>query len=359
MIAVVQYGYGPGETELRDVPIPEIGDDDVLVEVKAAGVCGSDVAFDDGGHKEILFPPVVLGHEFSGVVCKVGKNVTKWKPGDRVMSDNTGEVCGECYACNTADFLSCPERKGIGYGMDGGFTNYVKILGKTLARVPHSLMRIPDCMSYEEAAIMDPARNGYMAVVQEAKVMPGDFVAVFGVGTLGLFSIQAARAAGAAKIIAVALSADGDARFDMAVHCGATHIIKSDLEDAVEKIKELTNGEGVSCIIDAAGVNILMPQMLRAVRTAGIIVKIGYDHHPYGYSLDPFIDGAISLKGHFGYDWVSWRNVSNLVQAGKWDLKCMISHRLKVSQFREAFDLLRRKESIKTILYPENLDKKL
>ncbi|MBR0085515.1 MAG: alcohol dehydrogenase catalytic domain-containing protein [Lachnospiraceae bacterium] len=359
MIAVVKYGYGPGETELRDVPIPEIGDDDVLVEVKAAGVCGSDVAFDDGGHKEILFPPVVLGHEFSGVVCKVGKNVTKWKPGDRVMSDNTGEVCGECYACNTADFLSCPERKGIGYGMDGGFTNYVKILGKTLARVPHSLMRIPDCMSYEEAAIMDPACNGYMAVVQEAKVMPGDFVAVFGVGTLGLFSIQAARAAGAAKIIAVALSADGDARFDMAVHCGATHIIKSDLEDAVEKIKELTNGEGVSCIIDAAGVNILMPQMLRAVRTAGIIVKIGYDHHPYGYSLDPFVDGAISLKGHFGYDWVSWRNVSNLVQAGKWDLKCMISHRLKVSQFREAFDLLRRKESIKTILYPENLDKKL
>ena len=183
MKAVVKYGFGPRETELRDVPIPEIGDDDLLIEVKAAGVCGSDIAFDDGGHKEILNPPVVLGHEFSGMVCKVGKNVTKWKVGDRVMSDNTGEVCGECYACNTADFLSCPERKGIGYGMDGGFTNYVKILGKTLARVPHSLMRIPDCMSYEEAAIMDPACNGYMAVVQEAKVMPGDFVALESVDT--------------------------------------------------------------------------------------------------------------------------------------------------------------------------------
>ena len=186
MKAVVKYGYGPRETELRDVPIPEIGDDDLLVEVKAAGVCGSDIAFDDGHHKEILFPPVVLGHEFSGVVAKVGKNVTEWKVGDRVVSDNTGEVCGHCYACNTADYLSCPERKGIGYGMDGGFTNYVKILGKTLARVPNSLMRIPDCMSFEEAAILDPACNGYMAVVQEAKVMPGDFVAVFGVGALGL-----------------------------------------------------------------------------------------------------------------------------------------------------------------------------
>ncbi len=355
MKAVVKYGYGPGETELRDVPVPEIGDDDLLIKVEAAGVCGSDIAFDDGGHKEILNPPVILGHEFSGMVCKVGKNVTKWKVGDRVMSDNTGEVCGECYACNTADFLSCPERKGIGYGMDGGFTNYVKILGKTLARVPHSLMRIPDCMSYEEAAIMDPACNGYMAVVQEAKVMPGDFVAVFGIGALGLFSIQAARAAGAAKIIAIALSSDGEARFEMARHCGATHVIKSDLEDAVAVARETTRGEGCSCVVDAAGVNVIMPTMLGIVRTAGIIVKIGYDHHPYGKSLDPFIDGAIALKGHFGYDWVSWRNVANLVEAGKFDLKCMISHKMKVSQFREAFDMVRRKESIKIILYPEDM----
>ena len=139
MKAVVKYGYGAGETELRDVPIPEIGDDDLLIEVKAAGVCGSDIAFDNGQHAAILNPPVILGHEFSGVVAKVGKNVTRWKIGQRVVSDNTGEVCGECYACNTSDFLSCPERKGIGYGMDGGFTNYVKILGKTLARVPTSL----------------------------------------------------------------------------------------------------------------------------------------------------------------------------------------------------------------------------
>lgn len=356
MKAVVKYGYGKYETELRDVPIPEIGDDDLLIEVKAAGVCGSDIAFDNGQHKEILNPPVVLGHEFSGVIAKVGKNVTDWKVGERVVSDNTGEVCGHCYACNTSDYLSCPERKGIGYGMDGGFTNYVKILGKTLARVPSSLLRIPDCMSFEEAAILDPACNGYMAVVQEAKVMPGDFVAVFGVGALGLFSIQAARAAGAAKIIAIALSSDGDDRFEMARHCGATHIVKSDKEDCRAKVMELTNNEGVSCVVDAAGVNVVMPTIIDILRTAGIIVKIGYDHNPYTNSLDPFVDGAKALKGHFGYDWVSWRNVMNLVEAGKFDLKCMISHKMQVSQFREAFDMVRRKESIKIILYPDPLN---
>ena len=141
----------------------------------------------------------------------------------------------------------------------------------------------------------------------------------------------------------------------MAKHCGATHIVKSDLEDPIAAVKAITNGEGVSCVVDAAGVNVVMKSCLGIVRTAGIIVKIGYDHHPYNSSLDPFIDGAIALKGHFGYDWVSWRNVMNLVEAGKFDLKCMISHRMRVSEFREAFDMVRRKESIKIILYPEEL----
>ncbi len=185
--------------------------------------------------------------------------------------------------------------------------------------------------------------------------MPGDFVAVFGVGALGLFSIQAARAAGAAKIIAIALSSDGESRFEMARHCGATHVVKSDIEDCRETVMKITNGEGVSCVVDAAGVNVVMKSCLSIVRTAGIIVKIGYDHNPYNNSLDPFIDGAIALKGHFGYDWVSWRNVMNLVEAGKFDMKCMISHKMHVSEFREAFDMVRRKESIKIILYPEAL----
>lgn len=353
MKAVVKFGYGKYETELRDVPIPEIGDDDLLIEVKAAGVCGSDIAFDNGEHANILNPPVVLGHEFSGVVSKAGKNVTAWKVGDRVVSDNTGTACGTCYACGTADYLSCAERLGIGYGMDGGFTKYVKILGKTLAVFPNSLMRIPEGMSFEEAAILDPACNAYMAVSQEAKLMPGEFMAVFGVGALGQFCIQAGRAAGAAKIIAIGLSADA-ARFDLARKNGATDIIMSDQVNCIEEVMRITNGEGVALVTDCAGVAVVLQQAIEIVRPAGTIVKIGYDHNPYNTSLDPIIDKAIALKGHFGYDWVSWRNVMNLVQAGKWDLKGMISHRMPVTEFRKAFDLVRSRESIKIILYPED-----
>ena len=352
MKAVVKYGFGRHETELREVPIPLIGEDDLLIEVKAAGVCGSDIAFDNGEHENILRPPVVLGHEFAGVVAKVGKNVTAWKVGDRVISDNTGTACGTCYACSTADYLSCTERLGIGYGMDGGFTKYVKILGKTLAVFPNSLMKIPECMSFEEAAILDPACNAYMAVVQEAKLMPGEYIAVFGVGALGQFCIQAARAAGAAKILAIGLKAD-DKRFDLAVKNGATHVIRSDEEDCLKAVMRITKNEGVAVTADCAGAALVVRQAIEITRPAGTIVKIGYDRNPYNTSLDPIIDKAISLKGHFGYNWLSWRNVMNLVEAGKWDMEGMISHRIQISQFREAFDMVRRKESIKIILYPE------
>lgn len=356
MKAIVKYGLGKDETELRSVPIPEIGDDDVLIEVKAAGVCGSDIAFQDGHHANICKPPVILGHEFSGVIAKIGKNVTEWKIGDRVVSENTGYVCGKCYACSTADFLSCPERLGIGYGMDGGFTNYVRVPGQIMKIYPNCLMHIPKCMSFEEAAILDPCCNAYMAVVQESHLMPGEFVAVFGVGALGLFSIQAARVAGAAKIIAIGLSSDKE-RMELAKKFGATDILYSDQCDVVTETMKITNGDGVALVCDCAGPAIVMKQSMEMTRpSVGQIVKIGYNEKPLGFSLDPVIDTAISIKGHFGYNWVSWRNVMNLVVAGKLDLKSMITHKMKVHQFYDALELMRHQESVKVILYPEELE---
>ena len=352
MKAIVKYDFGKNTTELREVPIPNIGADDVLVEVKAAGVCGSDIAFDDGHHADILRPPVVLGHEFSGVIAKVGQNVSRWKVGDRVVSDNTGKVCGVCYACATADYLSCPERLGIGYGMDGGFAKYCKILGETLKLFPNSLMRIPEGMSFEEAAILDPACNAYMAVVQEAKLIPGETIAIFGAGALGQFSVQAARAAGAARIILIGLAEDEE-RFVLAKVHGATDFIMADKCDAVAEVLKLTDGEGVAVVADCAGAAIVLKQAIGMVRTAGTIIKIGYDPRPLGFSLDDVVGRAIAIKGHFGYNWVSWRNVMNLVQAGKFTLDTAITHRMTLSRYKEAFDLLRKREAIKIILYPE------
>lgn len=353
MKAVVKYGLGKGETEIRDVPIPEIGHDDVLLEVKAAGVCGSDISFDNGGLADLLRPPVILGHEFSGVVAAVGKNVSEWKIGDRVVSDNTGKVCGKCYACGKANYLYCAQRLGLGYGMDGGFTKYVKIHGETLNVFPQSLMRIPEAMSFEEAAILDPCCNGYMAVVQESRILPGDFGAVFGVGPLGLFAIQALKVSGASKIIAIGLSQDAE-RFELALKLGATDIVIADKENVVLRVREITRDKNVALCVDCAGLNQVLKQALEITRQAGQIVKIGYDERPVGFSLDVAINKGISIKGHFGYDWISWRNSMNLITGGAIDMKSMISHSMGISDFREAFNLVKARKAIKIILYPED-----
>jgi threonine dehydrogenase-like Zn-dependent dehydrogenase len=354
MKALVKYGFGKGETEIRDVPVPQTGDDDVLIEVKAAGICGSDIAFDAGGHENLLYPPVILGHEFSGVIAKAGKNVRDWQVGDRVVSENTGHICGKCYACSTSDYLSCPERLGIGYGMDGGFTNFVKIPGEVLQKMPHPLFRIPDTISFAEAAIIDPCCNSYKAVVQESRFFPGEDIAVFGVGPLGMFAIQVARVAGAANIISIGLSRDAE-RFKTAQKLGANHIIMADKEDVIQKVKLITGGEGVALVVDCAGVAIVLKQAIEITRNTGQIVKVGYDENPVNFSLDPILDKNISIKGHFGYDYISWKNVIKLTEKGLLDLKSMISHTLPLSRWKEGFDLLRNQKAIKVILIPEEL----
>ncbi|MEG2074245.1 MAG: alcohol dehydrogenase catalytic domain-containing protein, partial [Angelakisella sp.] len=117
MNAVVKYGNNYGELELRDVPVPAVGDEDILIKVKAAGICGSDLLFYAGQPLPI---PSVIGHEFAGTIEAVGKNVTSWSVGDRIVSDNTGYACGKCYSCSTGQYLECEHRIGIGYGYDGG-----------------------------------------------------------------------------------------------------------------------------------------------------------------------------------------------------------------------------------------------
>jgi threonine dehydrogenase-like Zn-dependent dehydrogenase len=349
MLSLVKYGLGEGETELRDMPVPEIGDDDLLIEVKAAGICGSDIAYDNGDHPNHLNVPVILGHEFSGIVSKVGKNVKGWKVGDRVVSDNTGYVCGKCFACSTGQFLSCPERLGLGYGANGGFTDYVKIPGDLLTKNPNSLFRIPENVSFDEAAILDPICNAYKAVVQESKIMPGEDIAIFGVGPLGLFTIQIARLMGCANIIAIGLEADQE-RFKIARKFGATHVIMSDKENILDEINSITGGEKVALAVDCAGVNIVLKQAIDVVRTGGEIVKIGYDKRPYNYSLDNILDRGVSIKGHFGYDYQSWKNCIRLLTLGKIDLKSMISHRIRLEDWKRGFDLVRSKEAIKIII---------
>lgn len=354
MKAVIKKDYGPYELEYTEIPKPVVGENDVLIKVKAAAICGSDLGlYYDTVEGKIVDYPIVIGHEFAGEICETGKNVTRWKKGDRVVSDNTGYVCGECYACGSGEYLFCSHRKGMGNDMDGGFAEYVKIPGQVLQAFPNCLYRIPDNAEFEDAAMMDPCCNGYKAVIQEGGLLPGQNVVVFGAGALGLFSMIAAKNGGAGRIIAVGMSEDEKVRFPLAKKLGATDVVVADKENAVERCRQIAGEEGVALIIDCVGAPIVLKQAIDIVRNGGKIVKIGYSKNPVDFSLDAMALKGVSLIGHMGYDSTSWKNCLRLLEKGEVDMKALISHRMPLSQWKEGIELVKNKEATKVILLPE------
>lgn len=355
MKAVIKKDYGPDQVEYTDFPKPEAEGYDVILKVKAAAICGSDLVLRYGTVEGKTVPyPIVIGHEFTGVVCEVGPLQKRWKIGDRVVSDNTGYVCGVCPACASGNYLLCSHRKGMGNDMDGGMAEYVKIPGETLQTFPNCIFRVPYNVSDEEASIIEPCCNGYKAVIQEGELHAGQDVVVYGCGPMGLFAMNAAKLGNAGHVIAVGKEKDLAARIPLAMKIGATDYILSDKEDVVARVREITGEEGVPLIIDAAGAPIVLEQAIQMVSGGGKIVKVGYTRKPLGFNLDNLAMKGASVIGHMGYNTESWLNVLNLLKEGKIDLKPYISHVLPMSRWDEGFELVRTKKATKVVLVPDS-----
>jgi len=351
MNAVVLYERG--KLELRRVPTPDIGDNDILLEVKAAGICGGDMHFYTGAIGAWDGYPLIIGHEFAGVVAVVGKNVTAWKPGDRVVSENTGDACGVCPACTTGNFVICHNRKILGCHMDGGFTKYVLIPGKILKLYPSCLFAIPDNMGFDEATVLEPASNTYKAVVQESGLRPGENVVIYGPGTLGLMSTQMASILGAANIIVVGKKSNKVTRWPISQKFGATHWFESDGDaDYEAEINKIVGIDGVAAVIDNVSLPGILPAALRIVRPGGTIVRIGMNDEPLNFGINLLTEKSVTLRGHMGYNTESWRACIALAKVGKLDLKTVISCHLPIEEYEEGFQRIIRKDAIKVILEP-------
>lgn len=354
MKAVIKKGYGDHLLEYTDIPKPMVEAGDVLIKVRAAGICGSDLPLYYGTVEgKVVDYPIVIGHEFAGEVCEVGKGVTAWKIGDRVVSDNTGYVCGKCHACGSGEYLFCSKRKGMGNDMDGGFAQYVKIPAQVLNVFPNCLYKIPDNVPFSHAAIMDPCCNAYKAIVQEAQLLPGENIVIFGAGALGLFSVQIAKILGAGKVIMVGMHEDEEIRFKKAKELGATDFIVADREPTIEKAIELGGEDGISVAVDCAGAPIVLQQSIDLVRNGGKIVKIGYSSSPIGFSLDAMALKGITLFGHMGYNSTSWKNCLRLLGEGRVHMETIISHTLPLEKWEEGIKMVKERVATKVILIPE------
>jgi len=248
---------------LSDVPVPGIGRDEVLVEMKACGICATDLHIMDGmGYKPQL--PHILGHEPSGVVSRIGEDVKRVKPGDRVIP-NIFFTCGECYYCRTNRETLCQNFKGLGVGTNGGYAEYFKAQAR-------NLFKLPDNIGFEEGSVIaDAVVTAVHAVRRRAQVKSDDLVLINGIGGVGQSVIQVSRKTGA-KTVALGRN---QPRLDVAKRLGADYVVNSRERDVIDFVKDLTSGSGVDIVIDNVGTRESVAQGISLVRPGGRVVMVG------------------------------------------------------------------------------------
>jgi len=346
MKAVVKTKLGDGAVEILDVPRPTASFGQAVVEVKAIGVCGSDVHFYRGRYDALLNPPVVLGHEFSGVVSELGPGAEGLEIGMRVTVETHAKVCGKCRFCNTGQYNLCMNRVAFGYGTNGAFTSYVAIP----ANRAHGL---PENLSFEEGALTEPTAVVHHAIVDRTPLMPGYTVAILGPGPIGLLALQMAKNLGSGQTIITGLSSDG-MRLDLAKRLGADVIIDVEREDPVARIRKLTNGFGADVVIETSGSAPAMRQAIQMVRNGGQITRIGHGSGEMRIDLDPVTTRQITIQGTFSHTWGNWEGALQAMSSGRVSVERLITHRLPIREWKQAFELMEKQESVKIILYPEH-----
>jgi alcohol dehydrogenase/L-iditol 2-dehydrogenase len=344
MKAVVKYADVAGATELRDVPVPEIGATDVLVEVSYIGVCGTDPHLHNNTSAFQFKRPFILGHEFSGEIVKRGKDVTGFLIGERVTSETHAEFCGKCALCRQNKYHLCRERKGYGFHVDGAFTKYVRVPERILHRIPANV-------TLREASITEPFCVAYKSMVASSTISPGDLVVVIGPGPIGILCVKMAQLSGASEIVVIGTEGD-DSRLELSKEFGATIIINSKIEDPLKKIMSLGDGYGADLVADTAGISETLKLSMHAVRPAGQITKIGWGINPVNFSLDPIVAKSVTLKGHFSHTWDVWEKCLTLMSKKMIDLNKLITHEFTIDKWEEAFRLIENKKALKVVLKP-------
>jgi alcohol dehydrogenase/L-iditol 2-dehydrogenase len=338
MIAVVNYAPEKGSVELRELEIPVIGEDDVLLKVENVGVCGSDLHQWTADHSWHVNYPVVLGHEFGGIIVKSGKNVPSWKEGDRVVSETAAIINPQSPMTKAGLYNLDPDRKGFGYGVNGAMTQFVRVPSRCLHHVPANL-------SFEQACLTEPCCVAYNAVAVNANIKPGDRVIVLGPGTIGILCAAVAKLCGA-HVAIVGLEADRT-RLNIAKKYGCEAIVGDATEWAFA-----ADGMGADVIIDAAGISQTLKIALQLVRPKGQIIKVGWGPQPLNFSLDLLVQKNITLQGSFSHNWPIWEKVIGLLSSGLLDVRPIIGGVWTLNDWHTAFEKMHRGEVVKSVLKP-------
>jgi threonine 3-dehydrogenase len=347
MQAIVKPEAKPG-ARLERVPVPEIGLQDVLVRVRAASICGTDLHIYkwDRWSARRIHPPLVFGHEFCGVVEKIGAEVTAVREGDFVSAE-MHVSCGLCYQCRTGQSHICQNVRIIGIDADGCFADFVKI--------PQSnIWKIDPSIPVDYAAILDPLGNAVHTVLSGE--IAGLSVAVTGCGPIGLFAIAVAKACGAGPIFA---SEPHPYRRKLAEKMGAALVIDPDKADAVEEVLAHTAGAGADVVLEMSGHPRGVRQAFRMLRRGGRISLLGIPSKPMELDLanDVIFKGALvqGINGRRMFQ--TWYQMQALLKSGALPLEPLITDRIALADFEKGMELLLSGNASKVLMYPDGLPK--
>jgi len=338
--------YGPGDIRLETVDTPSIQKDEILVEVKACGICGTDIHTYKTGGASVPRKPIIPGHEWSGEIVEVGSAVTGLKVGDRVVGIGY-RSCGECYWCRQGQTQRCPNPLVPGEGLDGAFAEYVVLPNPVPGRL---LFPIPEMLGWQEAATIEPVAVASFAV-RRARLEPKDVVVILGAGMIGQSIAQVCKAMGNSKVIVSEPSAK---RLAMAKKLGADVALDPSKTDVAAAITEVTSGEMASVLFECSGSPAAFRQAPHLMRHFGRIIQVGIFEK--NLELSPelatlmFNYRNITLQGSGGQ---RWDMAVELMGTGKVKTRDLITQQFPLSRVKEAFETqLNSVEAIKVMVEP-------
>jgi L-iditol 2-dehydrogenase len=332
MEALRKTGSGPGNVSLMEVPVPEIGSDDVLMKVYAGGICGSDLLIQEDRH--FYRAPVTLGHEFSGIAYQVGKNVKRVKEGDKFVAD-----------------IECGDGDWLGVTIDGAYAPYM--------RVPENVIyRIPDHVPLSHACLAEPIVATHHLIQERAQVRVGDDVVIVGPGPMGIMAVQYAKLCGARRVFLIGLKTD-QKRLQIGSLVGADHTLYS--EDQPEKsVMEITDGKGAEFVLECSASQEGVQHAIDCARKAhegpggkGVVVFISLWGRNLTLNLDEVSLGQLDIRGSWSWNGPeTWEHAVDLLDRGVFNLDPMITNHYGLEDWETAFANLRAKQDVKAFIHP-------
>jgi 2-desacetyl-2-hydroxyethyl bacteriochlorophyllide A dehydrogenase len=332
---------------IEDVPIPEIGPDELLVRVMASSICGTDLRIIRSGHRK-LSPgqKLVLGHEFAGVVAKAGSRVRQFHEGQRVgVAPNMG--CGQCEECIRGLPNMCPDYTAFGITMDGAHTEYVRI--PSIAIVQGSVIPLPDHVPFEQASLIEPL-SCVVNANRASRIEPGNAVLIFGAGPVGVMHLMLSRLSGAAIVVVADVQTE---RLQSAAELGATAVVNSTEEDLRERLMQLTAGRGADVVITACSVAAVQEQALGLLAPFGRLCLFGglpKDNSCVRFDTNLIHYRQLIVTGVTGGAPRDFRAAMRLLAAGRIPVERVISHRFAQADMAAAFDVAMKGDAMKVVL---------